>query len=433
MMICRTFVCFILVECLFPIFLFGQSKKVQSMQRQKKEMQQQLSRSRKALDATQKDLRLKLRDIDMLTNQVENRQRYIDSVTLQIALIEKQADSLEHVVKQTRQELSMKKADYAKSLRYARIQKTIESPLLFVLSTETVSQMYRRARYAREYANYQRILAEQIQTKQQELMAQKNDLLDAKAEKNRLMLECLEQKQLLEKQQEQEARQAATLKRQQQEMFEEVTLQQQQLQALDRQIDEWIAHEMEQTRKREEEERKKEQTRLQTEAKGKKQDTKSAAVASGNISQNDGWKVAEDRNLTGGFEKNKGNLPVPITGSYMIGSRFGLYHVQGLKNVQLDNKGTNFVGRAGAMARAVFDGEVSAVFQYAGSYNVLVRHGNYISVYCNLSSVRVRKGQRIRTKDILGVVEPDDSGSCVLHFQLRKETVKLNPEHWIGT
>ena len=88
-------------------------------------------------------------------------------------------------------------------------------------------------------------------------------------------------------------------------------------------------------------------------------------------------------------------------------------------------------GKPGAYARAVFDGEVSAVFQYNGLTNVLVRHGSYISVYCNLSSVRVKKGSLVRTRDIIGEVSTDKSGNAVLHFQLRKETVKLNPEQWI--
>ena len=100
--------------------------------------------------------------------------------------------------------------------------------------------------------------------------------------------------------------------------------------------------------------------------------------------------------------------------------------------MQLDNKGTNYVGRPGARARSIFSGEVTAVFQFGGSRNVLIRHGSYISVYCNLSSVTVAKGQKVSAKDIIGTVANDGSGRCVLHFQLRKETAKLNPESWIG-
>ena len=98
----------------------------------------------------------------------------------------------------------------------------------------------------------------------------------------------------------------------------------------------------------------------------------------------------------------------------------------------LDNKGTNYIGQAGARARSIFDGEVTAIFQFGATKNVLVRHGSYISVYCNLSSVIVSRGQKVKARDILGTVEQDGSGNSVLHFQLRKEKTKLNPEVWIG-
>ncbi|MBR3080769.1 MAG: M23 family metallopeptidase, partial [Prevotella sp.] len=104
----------------------------------------------------------------------------------------------------------------------------------------------------------------------------------------------------------------------------------------------------------------------------------------------------------------------------------------GLAGVRLDNKGTNYIGQAGARARAIFDGEVSAIFQLGSNKNILVRHGSYISVYCNLSSVIVTRGQQVKARDILGTVAPDGDGNYVLHFQLRKETAKLNPEAWIG-
>ena len=104
----------------------------------------------------------------------------------------------------------------------------------------------------------------------------------------------------------------------------------------------------------------------------------------------------------------------------------------GLKGVRLDNKGVNITGKAGAQARCIFDGEVTAVFSFGGYVNVLVRHGSYISVYCNLSSASVRKGQKVSTRQILGKVANDGTGNCMLHFQLRKETTKLNPEVWLG-
>ena len=99
-----------------------------------------------------------------------------------------------------------------------------------------------------------------------------------------------------------------------------------------------------------------------------------------------------------------------------------------MKGVTLDNKGINILGSAGAQARSIFNGEVSAVFSFGGQMIVMVRHGKYISVYCNLKSVSVHKGQKVSTRQVLGSLGSDH----ILQFQLRKETAKLNPEAWLG-
>jgi len=140
---------------------------------------------------------------------------------------------------------------------------------------------------------------------------------------------------------------------------------------------------------------------------------------------------SEDRKLSGIFERNRGSLPMPITGSYVIVSHYGQYNVAGLSNVKLDNKGIDIKGRSGAQARAIFNGEVSAIFQFGGLNNVIIRHGSYMSVYCNLSSVFVREGMHVNTRQVIGNVHTDSSGNAILHFQLRKETSKLNPEAWL--
>ena len=135
-----------------------------------------------------------------------------------------------------------------------------------------------------------------------------------------------------------------------------------------------------------------------------------------------------------GFAANRGKLPMPISGAYIITSRYGQYAVEGLRNVKLDNKGIDIQGKPGAQARAIFDGKVAAVFQLNGLFNVLIRHGNYISVYCNLSSASVKAGDTVKTKQSIGQVFSDgtDNGRTVLHFQLRREKEKLNPEPWLN-
>ena len=134
-----------------------------------------------------------------------------------------------------------------------------------------------------------------------------------------------------------------------------------------------------------------------------------------------------DRKLSGSFEANKGRLPLPVAGGRIV-SHYGQHGVEGLPGVVLDNKGINILGGAGAAARSIFEGEVSAVFNVGGSMGVLVRHGQYISVYCNLKSVSVSRGQKVSARQTLGTVGTDN----ILQFQLRRERDKLNPEVWLA-
>ena len=176
--------------------------------------------------------------------------------------------------------------------------------------------------------------------------------------------------------------------------------------------------------------REAEATREAVERKAKAEEERSKKdITEATKQANDMQRLSSvDRMLSGGFENNKGRLSMPITGNYKIVSHFGQYNVEGLKNVTLDNKGINILGSGSCYARAIYDGEVSAVFGFGGSMVVMVRHGDYISVYCNLRSVSVSRGQKVSTRQLLGAVGTDN----ILQFQLRKETAKLNPEAWLG-
>ena len=136
-----------------------------------------------------------------------------------------------------------------------------------------------------------------------------------------------------------------------------------------------------------------------------------------------------DRQLSGNFESNRGRLPMPIAGSYRIMNHFGTNHVTDVKgHVTLDKKGIDIKGQPGAAVRCIFDGEVSAVFGYAGTTVVIVRHGSYLSVYCDLASVNVSRGQKVSARQTLGKVGADG----VMQFQLRRGNEKLNPESWLA-
>ena len=238
----------------------------------------------------------------------------------------------------------------------------------------------------------------------------------------------------------------ANLQKKQKGIQSEIRKKKRSAEQLNAQIDRLIEIEIEKARKRAEEEARRkaaaEAAAKAAAAKKAERETTGRASRSKSTEKNESTKKIapvekfslnnEDRQLSGSFERNRGILPVPITGPYVIVSHYGQYAVDGLRNVKLDNKGIDIKGKPGAQARAVFNGEVSAIFQYNGLNNILVRHGNYISVYCNLSSVSVSKGSKVNTRTVLGTIHTDSSGNTVLHFQLRKETAKLNPELWLG-
>ena len=412
-----------------------ESKKVRELKQQQSKLKTELQNSQAQLDRTRKQVKTGQQNVEFLGVQIAGRLDRIHQLEEELNALEADIIRLQKNITRIDGELRLQQGHLKASVLYARTQRECSNPMVFVLSAKTFGQMYRRARYAREYVRYQHNLGQQILKKQSELLGAQNLLLEAKSKKSMLLNEVMLQRKNLNAQQVQERKKVAGLKGQESKLQDQVKQKQKQIAALDRKIEEVIAYEIEQARKKAEEEARKKKAAATTPSQasgGKASGSTPSGGANGSSTKQGNWLTAEERQLSGTFEQNKGRLPVPVTGQYVIGSRFGLYNVPGLKNVQLDNKGTNFVGRPGARARAVFDGVVTSVFQFSGTRNVLVRHGSYISVYCNLSSTIVTKGQKVRARDILGTVADDGSGNCTLHFQLRKETVKLNPEAWIG-
>ena len=419
------------LACLFLLDASAQTKKIQELENQRNELQQQIAASETLLRSTKKDVKSQLDNLALINGQIEDRKKYIRAIENDVQSLNNEINTLQRQLKALQRELKDKKDKYGASVQYMYRNKSIQEKLMFIFSAENLSQTYRRLRYVREYADYQRLQAIEIERKQKQVSAKKAELETTRAAKEKLLKEGEDEKKKLEKQEKDKQTILNGLKRKQRNIQNEISKKRRTANKLNAQIDRLIEQEIEKARKRAEEEARK---KAQEEAgkKGAKTAEQPTAAkkpeAKGTV---DKFRMnTEDRKLSGSFEKNKGILPMPITGPYVIVGRYGQYAVT--KNVRLDNKGIDIRGKAGAKARAIFDGEVSAIFKYNGLSNVLVRHGNYISVYCNLSSVSVSKGSKVKTKDVIGTIQKDASGNPVLHFQLRKETAKLNPEAWLG-
>lgn len=423
----------ILLICLWALGLYGQTTpKIRQLEKQRKELHRQISESESLLQSTRKDVKSQLDNLALLSGQIDERQKYIWQIENDVRTIQLEINRLTIELQKLQHDLQDKKKKYEQSVKYMYRNKSVQEKLMFIFSAENLSQMYRRLRYVREYADYQRMQGMQLQRKQEQVLQKKTTLQESRKAKEDLLKQGEVEKVKLQEQEKERKTLLASLQKKQRSIQQEISKKRRSADQLNAQIDRLIEIEVEKARKRAEEEAK----RKEAEARKVAGDEKKTEATSKKVETTPGkmetYKVdSEDRRLSGTFEKNKGILPVPITGAYVIVGHYGQYQVQGLRNVRLDNKGIDIKGKQGAYARAIFDGEVSAIFQYNGLTNVLVRHGSYISVYCNLSSVRVKKGSHVRTRDVLGEVHTDKDGNTVLHFQLRKETAKLNPEQWL--
>ena len=403
----------LLIACCFLSTISAQStRKIRELEAKRKELHQQIAESETLLQSTKKDVKSQLDNLALLTGQIEERRKYINTIESDVHTLTSEIASLQKQLNKLQRDLKDKKRKYETSVQYMYRNKSVQEKLMFIFSAENLSQTYRRMRYVQEYANFQRLQGMEIERKQKQIAAKKREVEQTKHAKQNLLKQGEVEKAKLEIQEKERQTLLANLQKKQKGIQSEIRKKKRSAEQLNAQIDRLIEIEIEKARKRAEEEARR---KAAAEAAAKAAAAKKA-----------------DRQLSGSFERNRGILPVPITGPYVIVSHYGQYAVDGLRNVKLDNKGIDIKGKPGAQARAVFNGEVSAIFQYNGLNNILVRHGNYISVYCNLSSVSVSKGSKVNTRTVLGTIHTDSSGNTVLHFQLRKETAKLNPELWLG-
>lgn len=388
---------FAVVLMLCALCVYGQDS-VEKMKKQKAEIERQVAASEKLLTNTDKDIKSQVATLNMLSDRLKERQKLLVQVKAEIRSLDAQISSLGKELDKLEKQYKDCQDRYAAACRFYQEQNSSFNPLLFLFSSSDYRQLTRRFRYVREYSLSVNDLADEIADKRFEVESKRTEIEKVRADKMELQTEIAEQEGKSRKEEQTQRSLVSSLKSKRSSLKKEIDRQQKQITALGKEIDRQIAEAIKASKK------------------------KTATKA----------ESEQDLKLTGSFESNKGKLPIPITGTYLTVGNYGMQNVAGLKDVKLNNLGIDLQGEAGAQARAVYDGTVSSVFQQGkGQIGVLVRHGSYISVYCNLSDTKVVKGDNVKTGDIIGNVGIDSSGKTVLHFQLHKETVKLNPSDWL--
>lgn len=422
-----------------------QPSSVKSLQNQRQQIQQQIKQQEQRLYSNQQDVRKRLQNLMVINSEIEGKQRTIDTIRKDISSLDQEIAQMNRQLRQLEGQLAVCKERYVKSIRYMHRNRSAQNQLMFVFSADNFSQMFRRMRFMREYASYQHVQGDEVKVQQEAVNRKREELNSVKTQKKTLLAKDEQERKSLEDKQTEQQNVVKTLQNEQRNIQNIIAQQKKKDAKLNAQIDRLIAEEIarqkaraaaeakrreaakrkaEAAKKRQEEQARKPSTTRKGGSKSRKEETYVPAEEKEEALM----MSSEDRRISGSFESNRGRLPIPITGSYRIVSHFGQYNVDGLRNVKLDNKGIHIKGESGAKARSIFDGEVSAVFSFGGTMVVMVRHGSYISVYCNLSSVSVHHGQKVSTRQVLGTIGHDN----ILQFQLRRETAKLNPERWLG-
>lgn len=472
---------------------------VKGLQNQRQQLQKQMKEQERKLRQNEQDVKKRLQNLMIINTEISDKRRTIDTIRRDINTLDGNIQILDTQLKNLEKELSQRKERYLKSVRYMHRNKDIQNQLMFIFSAKSFSQMYRRMRFVREYAVYQKAQGEAVQSMQQQVEEAMDELSSAKKRKDDLLYRGVQEQKALEGKQVEQQNVVNSLQKQQKTIQGILDQQRKKDAALNAQIDKLIAEELARAKARAEAERKKkvaeearkkreeelarkkaaaeaaarENARKIQEAKEKEAKAKAEAKAAARKSEREKaaaekaareaekarkeaerkaaeeakthekemavakkkaeeeWSVStEDRRLSGNFESNRGRFPMPITGPYKIVNTQGQHRVEGLKGTTVQEmKGIELKGQSGAQARCIFDGEVSGVAGYGGSMIVIVRHGTYFSVYSDLSSVNVTRGQKVSTRQVIGSVSREGT----MKFQLRRLSgALLNPLSWLS-
>lgn len=454
----------------------------------KKERQaatKRVKQTQQKLAANKKEVGQKLNQLMSVQTQVGETNKKITVLCGQIKRIEDNIGVVTDSIDKLSHDVDVLKQSSAKSLRDSRQRKQSMSALSMVLSSKSFKEAMRRGSYLQELERSRIKSTKRLERSVAELAAKKERLDSLRAQQARAVRSLETQQASLEKQQQEMQALVDDLKKQGSTLEQELKERNNSLQMLNAELEKAIAEEQraaeEAERKRIEEEQKRiaaereakrkaeeerqlalqaeQQRQAEAQAKTREEKDKKAAAEADKKNKkakdkkakeavpvpkptkNDNVVVAESERDTktvapaaSTFAKSKGKLLFPISGQYTIVGQFGRNHYADLSKVEVDNPGIDILTVPGSSARAVYPGTVSSIFNIDGYHHiVMVRHGEYLTIYANIERLSVRKGESVKAGQQLGIIysDPTDNNRTVLHFEVRKERQKLNPLEWL--
>lgn len=386
----------------------AQSKK--DLESRKNKLQKEIDFTNRQLQIVTKSKSATAEQLAALRKKIQLRQELIGAINSEINLLGGEIENTSKEIGTLEQQLAKLKDEYANMVRYAYSNRNVYQRMMFLFAAEDFNQAYNRMKYLQQYGESRRNQAHQIDSTQQLLTGKKSQLEARKNEKTSLRNTEQNQKLTLEKERQEQDKLMKNLTEREKKLRKELTAKQVAKQKLDKAIEALIKKEI---------------------AAAKK---KAAAAGKKNVTSSNVFTLTpEAKKLSANFSGNKGLLPWPVEQGN-ISSTFGEHPHKELKGIIIKNNGVDIQTSKGASARAVFEGNVSGIISIPGSGKaVIIRHGDFLTVYSNLDEVSVKTGEKVTTKQQIGKVGQNSDGTRgELHLEIWKSTAKLDPQQWLA-
>lgn len=426
-------------------------KSQQRLDRERKQANKEIKETAKKISENERQTRKQLNQLNQISAQIQEKTDAINRLKLSIDSIDNSMNHLNDSIVVLEQNLSVLRDKYAEVLRSIRATRHSTSNAAFIFSANSFSDAYRRIRYLRQFATWQTSKTQELKQAITSIDDAKNELVQLHSQKTSSMRQVTSTQIALKNDQKQQSQVVADLNKERASLNAYLKKKKQEAKQLDDQLNKLIAQQQKEAekkrkeaeRKRKEQEKQKKKSKTNTSpAKGKKKTETPKENNDENLALNQPTKPSKPKpveksietSVSTDFERQKGLLPYPVDGRYRIVSKFGRQTHPQLRDIVTDNPGIDIELLSGTNAKAVFDGTVSAIFQNPGYHTiVMVRHGEYITIYANLSSINVRVEDKVKANQVIGTVyaNPEDNNRRIIHFEVRKETKKLNPQQWI--
>lgn len=413
---------------LAPLDAFSQSKSAK-LKNDKKKIETEIANTQKLLKQTEKNKNASLQQISVLRQQISNREALITTLNTEIFQLEEELAMNVKLSQDLSKKLEYMKSDYSRVVYLAYKNRKLIDKVTFLLSSDNFSQMFRRIKYYSVFANNVKRQVELIEKTQEEIRLKNEEIVQMKAEK----LALLEGKEVEIKKLEMDrtvtTKKAQELKQKEKQLASTLQEKQKKRKELDVAIKKAIEAEIVASNKK-----KAEEAAKAAKAKANKNTTNtSSSSSSGKTSAKNEIVLTPDEQLvSNSFANNKGKLPWPVAKGAKVGD-FGSYPHPDVPSVMIENRGIDILVEPNTAVRAVFQGEVTGILDVMGTKVLMIRHGEYLSVYQNLASVNVKKGDKVTTKQTVGTVARSSTNNTYeLHFEVWKNNVYLNPNQWLS-